>query len=180
MYHTQELREENLKEPQKCTRNDAWLGEAYYFWLNIDDAEMWGHNSKRETGAFQIYSCNIVSDNILDTVFNETEYNFWVKIIEKVAKIFVKKTYNKPTLKELNDYIKERGDWKDVHGVLFQDLPAKEYYSKVKPIEYKDKTTGSVKKTYFAYKKRVQLAVYNTEIIHNFAHCKDEMCIEKV
>ena len=39
VFHTQESREKELSFPQKCLREDAWLGEAYYFWKEIEDAE---------------------------------------------------------------------------------------------------------------------------------------------
>lgn len=40
-YHTQEARKRKLDAPILCQRDDAWLGNAYYFWLDIEDAEDW-------------------------------------------------------------------------------------------------------------------------------------------
>lgn len=37
-YHTQENRGEMLREPIMCKHNNAWLGNAYYFWENEEDA----------------------------------------------------------------------------------------------------------------------------------------------
>ena len=77
MFHTQERRSVRLVAPLLCTKENAWLGDGYYFWDDIKDAILWGNNSKRETGMFEIYSANFNMSNFLDTVFNENHYNFW-------------------------------------------------------------------------------------------------------
>jgi hypothetical protein len=155
MYHTQEKREMALTEPIICVRSDAWLGEAYYFWYDIIDAKEWGHNSKRKTGAFDVYKSDIGSENILDTVFNEDHYLFWLGEIEKVSKFLTKKTKRKPSLKEINQYFKERATWDEVDGIMFQDIPKSETKSLVRE---------------FYYRKRIQLAVYNVKIINTFVY----------
>jgi hypothetical protein len=169
-YHTQESRKDILTKPVKCIREDAWLGEAYYFWYDIVDAENWGHHSKKRTNYFEIYESNINCEDILDTVFNEKHYLFWLKQIEKVAKTIITRTNIKPTLKELNDYFKERGTWDEVAGIQFQDLPTNVEQLLVKPIEYKSKSV------IFAYRKRIQLSVYKLEIITTFALIKKGRC----
>jgi len=171
-YHTQESRKVNLTKPIKCVRDDAWLGEAFYFWLDLEDAEDWGSASKKRSGFYEVYHCEIESDKILDTVFNEEHYYFWFKQIEKVAKIIMSKTKIKPTLKELNDYLKERGTWDELDGIKFQDLPVSPDRLLISPIKY---SFGKIR--YFNYRKRIQLAVYNSGIIHNFAFLKREQCI---
>ena len=55
-YHTQENRGEQLEKPILCSKDDAWLGEAYYFWENEDDANFWGVKFKNKTGRFDIYT----------------------------------------------------------------------------------------------------------------------------
>lgn len=107
-YHTQDNRGEKLESPIICTKDNAWLGEAYYFWENEEDADFWGIKVKNKTGKYDIYTAEIPLDNVLDTVFNREHYYFWVKQIEKAAKNFVKKTGSKPTLKEINDFFKEK------------------------------------------------------------------------
>lgn len=164
VFHTQEKRAKILQTPQPCTRDDAWLGEGYYFWKDESDAIDWGHNSKRRTGYFEVYVCNLHSENYLDTVFNEEHYNFWIKQLEKIAKKIMTKTHEKPTLKELNDYIRDKKIWPQVEYIQFQDLPINSERSLVKPIEYRN---GKVKTV--AFRKRIQLCVYNQEIITNFA-----------
>jgi hypothetical protein len=171
-YHTQETRGIELTSPIKCTRDDAWLGEAYYFWFDLEDAEDWGNSSKRGKGYYDIYQSEINIENVLDTVFNEEHYNFWFKQIEKIARIIMAKTKIKPTLKELNDYLKERGTWNELHGIRFQDLPVSPDRLLIKPIEYK---SGKIR--YFQYRKRIQLAVYNSEIISKFTRLATEKCI---
>ena len=172
-YHTQDSRKLTLTEPVPCTRDDAWLGNAIYFWHELIDAEDWGNNAKRRYGCYEIYESEIEMDNVLNSVFNEEHYYFWYKQIEKVAKAIILKTNLKPSIKELNDYFKERGTWDDLDGILFQDLPINPNKLLIKPIECNKRN----KKIVFPYRMRIQLAVYNSKIIHNFALLKKEECI---
>lgn len=172
-YHTQESRFNQLTAPIKCIRSDAWLGDAIYFWREIEDAEDWGNNSKRGKKYYEIYHSEIDIENVLDTVFNEEHYYFWFTQVEKVARAIIAKTKMKPTIKELNDYFKEKGVWDDVHGIMFQDLPTNPNKLLIKPIEYK----AGKKKIIFPYRKRIQLAVYNSDIIITFAFLKRDQCI---
>jgi hypothetical protein len=161
MYHTQEKWESQLTKPIICVRRNAWLGTAYYFWDDEVDAIQWGHKSKRNTGFFEVYKATIESENVLDTVFNEDHYNFWVKQIEKAAKHISKKTGLKASLKEINQYFKDKAKWSEItDGVLFQDLPISE------DLVVRD----------LYYRKRIQMAVYNLEIINNFAFHFDMKC----
>jgi hypothetical protein len=91
MFHTQEKWHDRLGAPIVCQRKNAWLGVGCYFWKEEVDAIHWGHKSKRNTKEFEIYSANINCENVLDTVFNEEHYEFWVKQIEKAAKVITKK-----------------------------------------------------------------------------------------
>ena len=161
MYHTQEKRVENLTMPIICTDDYAWLGEAFYFWEEEHDAHVWGKRRKKKTGQYQIYTADLDCSNILDTVFNEKHYKFWLKSIEKVAQQFIDKTRIKPTLKELNEYFMSKGQWNEVDGIMFQDLPLNNSYLLIKD---------------FNYRKRIQLAVYNSSIVFNFALYKEERC----
>lgn len=170
-YHTQESWKRQLTEPIPCTRDDAWLGNAIYFWYDLEDAEYWGNTSKKRTGYYEVYMSDINCKNVLNSVFNEKHYFFWYRQVEKVARAIIAKTKIKPTLKELNDYFKERGTWDEVDGILFQDLPTNPNHLLIKPVEYKNK------KVVFAYRKRIQLAVYNPSIILNFTFLKKERCI---
>lgn len=160
VYHTQEKRNKKLTAPKKCTRDDAWLGEAYYFWKEEKDAKNWGYSSKRRTGYFEIYTCNLNSTNYLDTVFNEEHYNFWISQLERIYNIFLRETNEKPSIKELNDYIQENKIWEEVDYIQFHDLPLT--HSFVKPIQYRNKETT------IPFRKRIQVAVYNVDIISNF------------
>jgi len=53
-YHTQENRGEVLQEPIFCNKENAWLGNAYYFWESEDDAIFWGMKFKKRTGEYDI------------------------------------------------------------------------------------------------------------------------------
>lgn len=160
-YHTQEQREIELEEPILCTKDNAWLGEAYYFWEEENDAVYWGETFKcGKTGKYVIYCATIDNNNILDTVFCREHYEFWLKQIEKAIKFFLKKTGILPTLKEVNDFFYERNMWEKVDGILFQDISGN-------PIHH-------MRMKEFQFKKRIQLALYKKEKITNFAvhYCK--------
>lgn len=161
MYHTQERREKRLTAPIICVRHDAWLGEGFYFWSDIIDAIQWGNNSKKATGYFEIYEAKIITENFLDTVFNEKHYTFWLSQIEKAADAIKHKTGIKPSIKEINEYFMERAIWDSVDGIIFQDIPQKDNILKVQS---------------FYYRKRIQAVVYNTEIITTFAFHKADRC----
>lgn len=160
-FHTQEKRISHLKAPLICTKSNAWLGDGYYFWYAKEDAHLWGKNSKKKTGFYQLYNAKIKNEGILDTVFNEEHYHFWVKVIEKVAEEIFKKTKIRPTIKEINCYFKERAIWNDVNGILFQDIPGNEDYVSVQK---------------FFYKKRIQLAIYNLKNIESFNFESEHSC----
>jgi len=145
-YHTQENRGEMLREPIMCKHNNAWLGNAYYFWENEEDAFFWGRKAKYKTGKYDIYKAEIPLDDVLDTVFDRDHYYFWVRQIEKAAKKFVKKTGYKPNIKEINEFFREKGIFRDFDGILFQDISKNPEHYIVEG---------------FQYKKRIQLALYN-------------------
>ncbi len=162
MFHTQEKRGNILIEPIPTTNPNAWLGDGYYFWYYEDDAVFWGNSSKRETGYYEIYSAEIDCENILDTVFNEEHYLFWIKNIERAINKFVRGQKNKLTIKYINDFFKDRGLLEGVDGVMFQDISGNKDYWIV------DK---------FQYKKRIQLAVYNLPILSNFTLYFEGKCV---
>jgi len=161
MYHTQERRAKKLTAPIFCTNSNAWLGEAYYFWADEVDAVKWGHTSKKSTGYFEIYKAEVDCENVLDTVFNEEHYLFWLTQIEKAAKQITQKTGLKATIKEINQFFKEKANWAEVSdGIKFQDLPVND---------------DLLVKGLF-YRKRIQLAVFNIRIIDNFAFYFEDKC----
>ena len=159
-FHTQENRgSEKLKSPIKCCRDDAWFGEAHYFWENIDDADYWGKVSKRATGQYDVYISNIDCSDFLDTVFNEEHYRIQLNSIEKLALKFRIELGKELSLKELNDYFKDKGLYSDVDGVVFQDISGNEKHFLVKS---------------FQHKKRIQLAIFNEEVIKDFVFLQNE------
>ena len=165
MYHTQEKRDVRLQKPVLCIEEDAWLGKGYYFWVDIFDAKRWGTKFKTKTGSYEIYKCNIDCEDVLDTVFNETHYFWWLEQIEMAAKEIKKKGSKgrRPTLKQINDYFKKSSEWSAITGILFQDVPESYDYSIIEPIKMKNGKTRI-----FTYKKRIQLALYNIEKLENF------------
>lgn len=161
MYHTQEKRGSRLIAPLVCRKDNAWLGNAWYFWYADDDAVFWGNVGKKGTGYYEVYEADIDCRNILDTVFNEEHYIFWVRQIDKVQLRFAK-LGKELTLKELNDFFKTNGVWSKFDGVMFQDISGNQ----------KNYILGQ-----FQYKKRIQLAVYNYNIITNFALAFEGQCV---
>ena len=161
MYHTQERRRNRLSGPILAERKNAWLGVAYYFWADEMDAMHWGTESKTSTGYYEVYNASIDCENVLDTVFNEEHYNFWVNQIEKAAKKITKYTGKKATIKEINTYFTENAKWSEVtDGIMFQDLP----FSDDLLVEK------------FNYRKRIQLAVFNIGIILTFGFLYELKC----
>ena len=161
MYHTQEKRRKQLYSPIVCERKNAWLGLGYYFWNEEVDAIHWGNTSKRATGYYEIYKANIECNNVLDTVFNEKHYSFWVKQIEKAASFIIKRTGVTATISEINQYFNDKAKWSDdIDGILFQDLPF----------------SADLLVKELNYRKRIQIAIYNMEIISNFAVHFDMEC----
>jgi hypothetical protein len=163
MFHTQEKRGVRITEPIKCVDENAWLGEAWYFWYYRGDADFWGITFKRATGYYEVYSADINCENVLDTVFNEEHYNFWIDKIEKAIKTFYKKnTGQNIKIRDINDFFMERGLYEGVDCVMFQDITRNPQYWVAKN---------------FQYKKRIQLAIYNRAIIANFVLESEEKCV---
>ncbi len=159
-YHTQECRgTEKLNNPINCTRDDAWFGDASYFWGNKDDADYWGKVSKRDTGKYDVYTSTIEIDDFLDTIFNEKHYDVWSNSIEKLALKFKMELGKELSLKELNDYFKSKGLYKDIDGVIFQDISNNPEHYLIKGMQYK---------------KRIQLAVFNKKTIKDFVYLHTE------
>lgn len=158
-YHTQERRSNRLLKPLYCSKPYAWLGDGFYFWVDYKDAAMWGNESKRGSGWYEIYKSEIKSKKILNTVFNEKQYYFWKRQIEKIAQDIFNKTGKKATIREMNQFIRKRNLWKDVDGILYQD------------ISKKDELIVD-----FYYRKRIQLVIYNDQIIVSFIFHKEGEC----
>lgn len=150
MFHTQENRGTILSEPCLCRRKDAWLGTAYYFWGYEEDAIRWGRDSKN--GQFQVYSARIISDKVLDTVFNRQHYDFFISALERLAKTIVKKTGRNISKSLLCEYLNEKANWKTEIDVLIIN----------------DNPQGSREIFPIPIRKRIQAAVYNKDCIHEF------------
>ena len=151
MFHTQENRRAKLTFPMLCNRTNAWFGEAYYFWADLKDAIHWGETSKDNN--YDIYQAEIVTDKVLDTVFHEEHYNFLLRCLEKVANKCIQKTGRKPTKAHICNYFNNQANWKDEIDVLL----ACDY-----PCSSSELFPG------FQFRKRIQAAVYNDSVIHDF------------
>lgn len=160
MYHTQERWPNRLTKPILCTDPGAWLGEAFYFWYSEEDAHFWGIDKKRKTRYFEVYNAVIESDKILDTVFNEEHYLFWVKNVEHALKRLTK-AGTIATITTINEFFKDRGIWSELDGILFQDI-----------------STNKERNTIFGfyYKKRIQLGLFKQDKIKDFGFRYDCAC----
>jgi hypothetical protein len=161
-YQTLEKRKIRANFAGYCLRTSAWLGSGYYFWSDELDAMRWGQDAEYRSKHYEIYKSEILFDDVLNTVFNEQDYNFYVKIIEIAAEYFIKKINERPSIKLINDYMREHGIYQNIVGVLFQDLPTSKSYSLVQNL---------------FYKKRIQLCVYNKNIILSFNYHLDGECL---
>lgn len=153
MFHTQEKRPERLSKGIPTINPNAWLGDGTYFWYYETDAVWWGRTAKSNKKYFEVYLADIDCENVLDTVFNESHYEFWIKNIEKAITKFYRGNKGKLSLKYINDFFKEKGAFNGVDGVMFQDISDNPEYWIIQK---------------FQYKKRIQLVVYNELIISNF------------
>ena len=158
MFHTQEKRDCRLYKPVLCTRKDAWLGHGYYFWDDIHDADAWGSCSKNKTERYEVYVGIIESENILDTVFSEHDYQFFLKAIKSVKDDCINKTGRNPSIVDVCSFIMNVAKWHTaMDGVLFSDSP----------------NTEIVK---FNYRKRIQIVLYNLKCLVSFKFLKEEHC----
>ena len=165
MYHTQEKWPKRLADPIICVRRDAWLGEGFYFWDLQQDARIWGRTSKTETKAFEIYSADLDCSDVLNTVFGEAQYSWWVNEIERVAKILQSKSSEaqKPTKWQVYNYIRNNGIWEaaNIVGILFEDLTDNPQRSRIAD---------------FHYKKRIQLVAFTLRIVSDWTFLLEEKC----
>lgn len=163
-YHTQEFRETGvLDEPKHCFRRDAWLGSGIYFWTDLDFAHYWGLDSKVNTSPtkkYDIYSAHIEYDCLLNSVFNEEHYHFFVETIEEtIKKLKAVGVQNNLLHEKVNRYLVDNV-WQKLgfKGIIFEDIPHNSVgkgrkYSDIPPL---------------FYLKRIQLVAFDKKIIHNF------------
>jgi len=167
VYHTQESRKSKLTSPIICNRADAWLGVGYYFWMDETFAHNWGNDSKKTTGYYDIYSALIDEEGILNATFDEKEYYFFVKSIEKARK-YLAKTLNGINLQNVHRFLADKV-WPHmgIKGIIFDDIPHNAYnhgriYSDIKPLYYT---------------KRIQIVIFDTKNIVTFVpHLLNEEC----
>lgn len=158
MFHTQEKRKSRLYKPVLCTRKDAWLGFGYYFWDDMHDADVWGSYSKNRKGRYEVYVGVIDSENILDTVFSEHDYQFFLTAIKRVIDDCKSKSGRNPSVVDVCSFIMNIAHWNTVmDGVLFSDSPNTEIAR-------------------FNYRKRIQLVLYNLRCLVTFNFLKEEHC----
>lgn len=158
MYQTQEKRQDRLVKPVLCTRSDAWLGYGYYFWGDLYDADNWGVQSKKNTGEYEIYKGVVESDNILDTVFSEEGYQFFLDAINEVIEDCHKKSGRRIGTNDVCKFLMKKAMWQNfLDGVMFADTP----YTEIEK---------------FNYRKRIQLVLYKLDCLVSFDFLKEGRC----
>lgn len=158
MFHTQEKRNSRLYQPVLCTRKDAWLGHGYYFWDDMYDADVWGSYSKNRTGRYEVYVGVIDSEKILDTVFSEHDYQFFLTAIKRVIDDCKSKSGRNPSIADVCSFIMNVAKWNTaMDGVLFSDSPNTEIAR-------------------FNYRKRIQMVLYNLKCLVSFKFLKEDHC----
>ncbi len=175
VYHTNECRGNVLQKPVFARGDYQWLGNAYYFWQDFEFAEAWGYykicnkpNYQRGRRThFDIYEAELdiefPSKFVIDTVFNETDYRNFLETVERFAIQYQLMIGKKPTLKDFNDFIRDKKLWKNVKAIRFQDLPT-------------DTNKDFLNVKGFYYKKRIQIAVYDIKIMTKFTRIRSLEC----
>ena len=165
-YHCQEFRVEGeLEQPILCNTKDAWLGIGYYFWVDIKFARFWGEDfKKKNTGYYDIYEASLNTENCINATFDEQGYYFYKSCIEDAINYY--KTNNeKVTLSGVNRFLKENfWDKMGITGIIYDDLPMNPYNKPAR--QYSEIEVNE--KTFFYYHKRIQIAIFQIENIHNF------------
>lgn len=161
-YHTQEYRpaDQALEEPICCTDHTAWLGVGYYFWIDLTFAKYWGIDCKiGHSGAYDVYNAFIESDNLLNAVFDEEGYNFFVEKIEATIEHLKSVNAKHVTIGRVHRYLADN-IWKElgVTGIIYDDLP--------KNVVDKNRVYSEIHPLY--YKKRIQIIAFKLNIIHSF------------
>lgn len=157
-YHTAENREIPLYKPLRCTNINnsieqskmSWLGAGYYFWKDFKFAKYWGQDHYKK---YDIYKAELNTDNCLDTVFNEKEYNFFIEKLEEIQDKLkkAKKEYKINVIIELFKRYIYKGHIID--GIIFADTPTSKRFNQFYPL--------------FPF-KRIQIVIYNSSKISYF------------
>lgn len=166
-FHTQEARYHRLSFPAKCISKDAWLGEGYYFWTELRFAEYWGESSKnRYTGAYEIYEAWIPLDNLLNAVFDEEGYNFFVSCIEKVTSALEEVHGNVVPIDQVHRYLYDFF-WQEnnIEGIIYSDTPHNPYRG---PQRYSNILLNEGKNQFFYFRKRIQIVIFESKKIKEF------------
>ena len=94
-------------------------------------------------------------------MFNEEQYLFWLEIIEMVLEQLAKNRKT-VTLQDLNEFLADDNFYDDVDAVMFQDISPKQ----------KNVIGGGI----FHYKKRIQITVFNLDIVSDFKLFLENRC----
>ncbi|MCF2496126.1 hypothetical protein [Dyadobacter chenhuakuii] len=162
-YHTQEFRpmSQPLEKPVKCIAKNAWLGIGFYFWTEIEFAHYWGLDFKiRNTGSYDVYIAHLDTSTCVNSVFDEEGYFFYKEKIEETINHFQTSGMN-VSLEQVNRFLSDN-IWPQigVEGIIFDDKPTN-------PGRNPNRVYSLIPELY--YKKRIQIVMFNTKRIRNFA-----------
>jgi hypothetical protein len=158
-YHTQEWRGDTLESPIICNDKKAWLGVGYYFWFEEQFAKYWGEDFKCErTGFYDVYNCYVEDNQLLNMCFCEEDYFFVRNNLNKLIEKTLSLNENL-NLKQIHRLFRKNFlDKMGINGIVYDDLPNNSFK--------KDRTYSLIPPFY--YVKRIQVVVFNKDIIHNF------------
>lgn len=161
-YHTQEHRpmEQALEGPIKCHDPKAWLGVGYYFWTDIVFAKYWGVDFKLgKHNAYDVYSAHIEEERLINAVFDQKGYDFFVTKIDSAIEHLKKQNINDVKIGKVHRYLAEN-IWSkmNITGIIYDDLPRNK--------EEKERVFSEIHPLY--YKKRIQIVTFGIDIIKKF------------
>lgn len=173
-YHTQEHRsdEDTLNKPVISVPKTSWLGKGYYFWTDLKFAYIWGDIYKtkyiNDPGSYDIYKANINVKHCIDTVFSEKGYFFYLKSIKEAARHIEKKELD---LEILNEWLSKHV-WSKmkITGIIFDDKPTN-VKTQNPIVSYYEHD----QKKYLPYEKRIQVAIFDLNLVSNFDIFKDDV-----
>lgn len=153
-----------MKYPALCNREDAWLGVGYYFWAHIDYARQWGADSKG--GHYEIYESLVKEEGLLDTVFSQEEYEFFLESVTVTARQLFKAKKRAPTLGQVYKKLQDRFQELGIKGIIYADMPTNKRRRPWAQEQFGD----------FFFRKRIQFVVYeeNRHMVKKFKRMGNE------
>ncbi|MDD4698439.1 MAG: hypothetical protein PHR52_13000 [Fermentimonas sp.] len=144
LFHTIEDRDNpdqiESHAPFKCIRNDAWLGDGYYFWDTfIENAHWWGKKVKPGGYVILEYQCDSNSNKLFDLQGNMNHVSQFKEIVELLRK--QRLLNEKTTVPWVIEYLKKKTDFATIYeAIRIYGHYSKSYSTTVKMLFSKNKS----------------------------------------